>query len=111
MFRASTKAAPASTSNHFPQANIKGKDEGWSNPFGGLANGANDRHPSWSASGGVRERGSGGVESKAKGTSEGDGEKAQQGGIGGTGDGGSVGSCDDEHEAGVWVGWGGGCAF
>jgi len=94
----STKAVSPPSSDQLPQA--KGKDEGWPNPFSDLASGGNERHPSWSASGGSKEKGSGGVESKAKGTPKGNGEKAQQG----------VG-CDHEHEAGVWVGWGGGCAF
>eukprot|EP00903_Cladosiphon_okamuranus_P019296 g17737.t1 len=90
------------------------KHERWSNPFGDLnANvPANTRHRSWLApssnsNDGNRDdqgdgggRGSGGVE----------GENAQRGGAVRV-DTEGVGNGDFEREAGVWVGWGGGCAF
>ncbi|CAN0321024.1 unnamed protein product [Ectocarpus sp. 6 AP-2014] len=101
--------------------------EGWSNPFGDLQLNAaaaattTAPHPSWSTSSrvanGDRDGGGSGWSSKADGvrvegrgkTNEGV-EVAQQGGAGSVGENGGTGD-EGEYEAGVWVGWGGGCAF
>lgn len=100
--------------------------EGWSNPFGDLQLNAaaattTAPHPSWSTSSrvanGDRDGGGSSWSSKADGVGgEGRGktnegvEVAQQGGAGSVGENGVAGD-EGEYEAGVWVGWGGGCAF
>lgn len=88
------------------------KHETWSNPFSDLNDNAppNTRHPSWSAPSANNNHGS--SHDQAGGGGRGNAglerENAQQGGAA-SADTGGVG--DGEREAGVWVGWGGGCAF
>lgn len=99
--------------------------EGWSNPFGDLqlnaAAAATARHPSWSTSSRVAKEdrdggGSGwsgkadGVRGEGRGKPNEGGEVAHQGGAGSVGETGGT-TNEGEYEAGVWVGWGGGCAF
>lgn len=129
LFRASTSAAPSSAQSS--QMN----PERMPNPFGdsSLNAATSDRHPSWSSSRGVTHsnsndrdgdssdsgrldgvhvkggwKGNGGVESTS--SPKGKCESAQQYGISGVDDD-RFGEGDGEREAGVWVGWGGGCAF
>ncbi|CAN0200146.1 unnamed protein product [Ectocarpus sp. 8 AP-2014] len=117
-------ASSAASSTRSSTASQEG--EGWSNPFGDLqlnaaAAAATAPHPSWSTSSrvanGDHDGGGSGWSSKADGVRvEGRGktnkgvEVAQQGGAGSVGEKGGTGD-EGEYEAGVWVGWGGGCAF
>ncbi|CBJ25889.1 hypothetical protein Esi_0017_0046 [Ectocarpus siliculosus] len=118
--------ARASSATRSSTASQEG--EGWSNPFGDLqlnaaaaAAAATPPHPSWSTSSrianGDRDGGGSGWSSKEDGVRvEGRGktkagvEVAQQGDAGSVGENGGTGD-EGEYEAGVWVGWGGGCAF
>ncbi|CAN0117954.1 unnamed protein product [Ectocarpus sp. 12 AP-2014] len=116
-------ASSAASSTRSSTASQDG--EGWSNPFGDLQLNAaaattTAPHPSWSTSSrvvnGDRDGGGSGWSSKAGGVGvEGGGKtnegvEVEQGGAGSVGEDGGAGD-EGEYEAGVWVGWGGGCAF
>lgn len=116
LFRASTPAVPSSAQSS--QTN----NDRWTNPFGDLKvnSATSDRHPSWSASrGNTNSNDRDGDESDggqvasvhvSRASPKGERENAQQYGTGHI-DGGKCGKGNGEREAGVWVGWGGGCAF
>ncbi|CAN0132862.1 unnamed protein product [Ectocarpus sp. 12 AP-2014] len=117
-------ASSAASSTRSSTASQEG--DGWSNPFGDLQHNAATAaatapHPSWSTSSrvvnGDRDGGGSGWSSKADGVGvEGrgktnEGVEVEQGGAGSVvGENGGAGD-EGEYEAGVWVGWGGGCAF
>ncbi|CAB1115685.1 unnamed protein product [Ectocarpus sp. CCAP 1310/34] len=121
-------AGPSSAASSTRSSSASQEGDRWSNPFGDLqlnaaaaaAAAATAPHPSWSTSSrvvnGDRDGGGSGWSSKADGVGvEGrgktnEGEEVEQGGAGGVGENGGAGD-EGEYEAGVWVGWGGGCAF
>ncbi|CAM9928597.1 unnamed protein product [Ectocarpus fasciculatus] len=125
LFCAGASSAASSARPSHSTASQEG--ERWSNPFGHLQLNAaatdTPRHPSWSTSTRVANEGGDGGGSgwsdKADGVrGEGRGkviegvEVAQQGQGGADRVGENDGISDEgEYEAGVWVGWGGGCAF